>query len=180
MRTVRHAIFLSISGALLGLGANAVTPRPASLGSPVAATAESPGAMCQVPGQAAVIPRISVEEATPLCLACSAAFVDARSPEEYAVGHVSGAVHLSPGKSPDSVLWQLGGERMVIVYDRDPSCAQADEVAKALLARGVRDVRVLTGAWPAWMAAGSPGASGPCPVCIGKGDLRHADRRAHP
>ena len=180
MRIVLQAVALTVTGTVLGLGTNALTPRPAPLGNRVAATAESPGAMCQVPGQVAAVPRISVEEATPLCLACSAAFVDARSSEEYATGHVTGALHLSPGKSPESVLWQLGGDRMVIVYDRDPGCAQADEVAKVLLARGVRDVRVLTGAWPAWMAAGSPGASGPCPVCVGRADLGHADRRAHP
>ncbi len=180
MRTVLHALALCVVGAALGLGANTLTPRPAPLGGRVAATAESPGAMCQVPGQAVVVPRISVDDATPLCVACSAVFVDARSAEEYAAGHVTGAVHLAPGNSPETVLWQLGSDRMVIVYDRDPSCAQADEVAKTLLARGVRDVRVLTGAWPAWMAAGGPGASGPCPVCVGHAELGRAERRAHP
>ena len=34
-----------------------------------------------------------------------------------------------------------------------------------ILDAGARDVRVLTGAWPAWTAAGAPDASGACASC---------------
>ncbi len=172
VRTVfLQALALCAAGAVLGLAGNGLTPRPAPLGARVLAAADVPGAQCQLPGRAVVAPRISVEEATPLCVACSALFVDARSPAEYRSGHVTGAIHLAPGEPVDPVLWRLGAYGTVIVYDRDPGCALADRVAKALLERGARDVRVLTGAWPAWMAAGAPGASGPCPVC-GEHDRR--------
>ncbi len=112
-----------------------------------------------------------------MCVACTAAFVDARTPSEYAKGHVSGALHLAPGEAPDLLLWQLAGFKTVIVYDRDPSCEQADAVAQELKSHGVRDVRVLTGAWPAWLAAGAPGSSSPCALCA---DSRTAQRSAAP
>jgi 3-mercaptopyruvate sulfurtransferase SseA len=165
VRIVLEACALVAAGALVGLGANALSPRPAALRQPVLAAAESAGATCQIPGQMPAIPRISVEEAAPMCAACTAAFVDARSAAEYAAGHATGALHLAPGDPPDLVLWRIAGMKTVIVYDRDPSCQQADAVAQELLARGVPNVRVLTGAWPAWLAAGAPGASGPCAAC---------------
>jgi 3-mercaptopyruvate sulfurtransferase SseA len=167
-----QALALCAAGAALGVAANGLTPRPAPLGARVTSAAEAPGAMCQAAGGGApAVPRISVEEATPLCVACSALFVDARSAAEYQAGHITGAIHIAPGEPVDPVLWRLGVYSTVIVYDRDPGCALADRVAKALLERGVRDVRVLTGAWPAWMAAGAPGASGPCAICA-----EHAQR----
>ena len=166
MRILFQALFLCAAGAVLGLAANRLTPKPAPLGTPVVAVAEAPGASCQLPGgRPPTVPRISVEEATPLCVACSALFVDARSATEYQAGHITGAVHLPPGAPAEPVLWRLGVYKTVIVYDRNPSCALADQVAKVLLERGVQDVRVLTGAWPAWTAAGGPGSSGPCAVC---------------
>ena len=160
-----QAFFLCAAGALLGLGGNQLTPRPAPLGAPVTAAAEAPGALCQIQGLHAAIPRISVDEAKPLCVACSALFVDARSAAEFEAGHISGALSLPPGQPIDPVLWRLGVYKTVVVYDRDPNCSLADQVAKALLEHGVQDVRVLTGAWPAWLAAGAPGASGPCTAC---------------
>jgi 3-mercaptopyruvate sulfurtransferase SseA len=111
------------------------------------------------------VARISVQEAKPLCLACTAAFVDARSAQEYAAGHVTGALHLAPGEPAESLLPALRGSATVIVYDRDRDCAAADQVATLLQGHGIRDVRVLTGAWPEWLAGGGPGESGICSLC---------------
>lgn len=163
MGLLLRATLLCLSGALLGIGANAVTPRPAPLGARVVPSAEQPGAVCQDPR--ASVARIPVEEAKPLCLACAAAFVDARSAEEYAAGHVTGAVHLAPGEPADPVLPALRASPTVIVYDRDRDCAAADQVATLLQGHGIRDVRVLTGAWPEWLAGGGPGESGTCSLC---------------
>lgn len=163
MHVMARAAFLCLAGAALGIGANALTPRPAPLGTRVAASAEQPGAACQDPR--ASVARISVTEAKPLCLACTAAFVDARSAQEYAAGHVSGALHLAPGEPADPLLPALRASPTVIVYDRDRDCAAADRVATLLQGHGIRDVRVLTGAWPEWLAGGGPGESGTCSLC---------------
>lgn len=158
---------LAGAGILAGLAANAWSPRPAPLGRSVVAVAEQPGAACAEPHGS--VARISVEEAKPLCVACSAVFVDTRTAQEFAAGHVTGAVHLSPGEPMQPVLAKLRAKDTVIVYDRDRECSAADGVAAQLQAQGFRDVRVLTGAWPEWLARGGPGESGSCDLCtVGK------------
>jgi 3-mercaptopyruvate sulfurtransferase SseA len=163
---VRAAV-VAVGGLVLGVAANFGSPRPAALGRPVFPTAELPGAACQDPGSS--VARISVQEAKPLCVACAAVFVDVRSAQEYASGHVTGALHLRPDDPVEPLLPKLGVAPMVIVYDRDRECAAADQVAALLKAKGVRDVRVLTGAWPDWLAAGGPGESGTCALCTAEG-----------
>jgi rhodanese-related sulfurtransferase len=166
VRLLAQAVVLCIAGTALGLAGNYLTPKPARLREPLVAAALGSAAVCQAPGGLApAVPRISVEEAAPLCVACTALFVDARSAAEYEKGHIQGALHLPPDKGPEPVLWRLGAYSTVIVYDREPTCALADQVAKTILEAGARDVRVLTGAWPAWTAAGAPDASGACASC---------------
>jgi len=163
MGTLLRAALLCTAGAIIGLLGNGLTPRPAPLGARVPPSADQPGAVCEDP--AASIARISVEAAQPLCVACTAVFVDARSGTEYATGHVTGALHLAPREPVEPLLPALRAAPTVVVYDRDRECAAANQVASTLLAHGVRDVRVLTGAWPEWLAKGGPGESGTCPRC---------------
>jgi len=162
---VFRAGLLCAVGAILGITGNRFTPRPAPLGAPVLPSAEQPGAICEDPR--ASIARISVDAAKPLCIACTAVFVDARSAQEYAAGHVTGALHLAPGQPVEPLLGSLRAAPTVIVYDRDRQCASANAVAADLLGRGLRDVRVLTGSWPDWLAQGGPGESGTCALCTG-------------
>ena len=163
MSVFLRASLLCLAGAVLGIAGNGFTPHPAPLGEPVLATAQLPGATCAETHGA--VTRISVEEAKPLCVSCTAAFVDARTPAEYAAGHITNAVHVAPGEPVASVLPALREKGTVIVYDRDGNCAAADQVASELEKQGLRDVRVLTGAWPEWLARGGPGESGACTLC---------------
>ncbi len=167
MGLVVRAALIGAAGLVVGVAANFASPRPTVLGRPVFPAAEATGAACQDPGASAA--RISVQEAKPLCIACAAVFVDVRAAGEYASGHVTGAVHLPPGEPVEALLPKLSAAPMVIVYDRDRECAAADRVAAVLKGKGVRDVRVLTGAWPDWLAAGGPGESGKCALCTSEG-----------
>ncbi len=164
MKLFLHAAAIAVAGLGAGLTANAFSRHPADLGRPVFAAAEA-GA-CQL-GPSEPVSRISFQEAEKLCSACTAAFIDARSASDYAAGHITNAIHLPPAGHPDeaAALASLAGSRIVVVYDGDPSCRLAEGVARRLKARGFQDVRVLSGAWPAWVAAGGPGASGACAVC---------------
>jgi rhodanese-related sulfurtransferase len=170
LETLRHAALVAVAGLGLGLAGNALSPRPAPLGRPVHAAAEGTAGAC-VGGPSAAparsIPRISAGEAAAMCSACTAGFVDARSARDYEAGHVPGAIHLPPVGHPDeaAVLARLAALPAVIVYDDDRSCALAEGVARRLQQHGLREVRVLEGAWPAWVAAGGPGASGACHLC---------------
>jgi 3-mercaptopyruvate sulfurtransferase SseA len=163
-----QVLALSAVGAVVGLGANALSPRTAPLGRPVEPKAVSTPGTCGTDASAtgfAAVPRITVAEAQPLCVACSAAFVDARTEEEFTAGHVAGAIHLPPGDVPPAALEHVKRFQTTIVYDGDPGCAMADAVAMGLREIGVKDVRVLTGAWPEWLSRGGPGTSGPCAIC---------------
>ncbi len=165
---VRETVAVAVLGAGAGLLANLASPQPARLSRPVYAAAEAAAGLCEPPqASAAPLPRIAVAEATSLCEACSAAFVDARSAREYEAGHVAGAIHLPPVGHPDesAALSRLAGASTVVVYDGEASCALAEGVGRRLVALGFRDVRVLDGAWAAWLAGGGPGSSGACTVC---------------
>ncbi len=173
MRTWLQMAALAAVGSAVGLGANGLSPHPAELGRPVLSAAEAGGGSCAMPPSASAqpapwrAPRISVEEAKGLCTACLAAFVDARGPHEFAHGHVANAIHLPPAGHPDesSAVAGLRGSPLVVVYDGEYSCAVADDVAGRLRRAGLPDVRVLEGAWPAWVAAQGPAAAGVCGVC---------------
>lgn len=171
MRLLAQAAAVALAGGIVGVGANALSPRPAPLGTPVHSAAERGGGLCADPGGAAAAraPRISVAEAKVLCDACTAGFVDARTATEYAAGHVTNAVHLPPAGHPAeaAAIAGLRAYARVVVYDGDYSCALADEVAARLRREGLPDVRVLEGAWPAWVAGGGAGTSGFCPECHG-------------
>jgi 3-mercaptopyruvate sulfurtransferase SseA len=177
LRPLAEAALIVAAGSLLGLAGNAASPRPAALAEAVHAAAESGTGMCAVPGAApaARAPRIEVEEAKGLCDACKAGFADARGASEFAAGHVTNAVHLPPAGHADEAvaIAALRAYPLVIVYDGDYTCALADEVAQRLAREGLADVRVLEGAWPAWVAAGGAGTSGFCPSC-------HDHAEAHP
>jgi rhodanese-related sulfurtransferase len=169
VHVLKESALIVLAGGLLGLGANAASPRPVALAQPVHAVAEGGAGACAVPGGAPepAARRIGVEEAKGLCDACRAGFVDARAASEYAAGHVTGAVHLPPAGHPGEAaeIDALRAFPLVVVYDGDYACEVADEVAARLRRAGLGDVRVLEGAWPAWVAAGGPGASGFCPDC---------------
>jgi len=164
---LRQVLLVVAAGVVAGLGANALSPKPAPLGQPVRPAAEAGAAACVPDPSATPVARIAVTEAAALCAACSAGFVDARSARDFAVGHVSGAVHLPPAGHRDEAeaLARLATFHTVVVYDGEDSCRLAEGVARRLLAGGLRDVRVLDGAWGAWMAAGGPGTSGACAAC---------------
>ncbi len=168
-----QALAIAAAGVLVGVAANALSPHPAALTGHVHASAEAGAGQCAAPGAPAErpSPRIAVEEAKGLCDGCRAAFVDARGAAEFAAGHVTGALHLPPAGPPGEAqaLAALAAAPLVVVYDGDYRCALADEVAARLRRAGLREVRVLEGAWPAWVAAGGSGESGACGACEGQG-----------
>jgi 3-mercaptopyruvate sulfurtransferase SseA len=111
-------------------------------------------------------PSVSVAEASGLRAHPGVAFGDARPAEEYALGHVAGAWHLPCfGNAGAETLAHLGGASTLIVYGQDEAQAEAHRVAEELGRRGFADVRVLSGGWRAWQAAGLPAESGPCDEC---------------
>lgn len=171
-----EAFAIAVLGALCGFAVNVISPRPVDLAVPVSSVAESGEGSCSDPAVAnAEIRRISVTDATAACDACTATFVDARSARAFEEGHITGAVHLPPRGHADeaATIQTLAAAPMVIVYDGDSSCQLAEGVAHRLLDAGITNVEILEGAWPGWVAAGGPGASGVCGQCADDDDDAH-------
>lgn len=88
-------------------------------------------------------------------------FVDARLPDEYAKGHIYGALNL-PWQAVDhyfaEAAQRLEGPQTIVAYCDGEGCDLSHELALFLLAMGFERVRVLDNGWPLWQAAGLPTA----------------------
>jgi len=91
-------------------------------------------------------------------------FLDARSPEAFAAGHVKGALNLPPGSFHDmhaSLLQeQLRAAELLICYCDSTTCGQAEHLCELLSAAGYSNVAVMPEGWEGWDQAGYPKSSG--------------------
>jgi rhodanese-related sulfurtransferase len=89
--------------------------------------------------------------------------LDARSAEEYELGHVAGAASL-PLDRFDAAYPQLEKElvkaKMIIIYCSGGSCGTSEEVAKKLAEKGIKNLAIDTDGLPGWMRAKLPIKSG--------------------
>lgn len=106
------------------------------------------------------IPRLSLVGAKSRFDQKSAVFLDARSPEEYAQGHIPGALDFYADdfeKFAPQVLPQLKDKRQeLIAYCHGSSCELSLELGKALMEQGYTNVKVFFGGWPEWKKANYP------------------------
>jgi rhodanese-related sulfurtransferase/predicted transcriptional regulator len=77
--------------------------------------------------------------------------VDVRPPEEFAAGHIEGALSI-PLDELERRLGELPPELEVVAYCRGPFCAYAHEAVRRLQAAG-RDASKLEEGWPEWRLA---------------------------
>lgn len=80
--------------------------------------------------------------------------LDVRPPEEYAAGHLPGAVNVPLAKL-ERRLDELAGDKEVVAYCRGPYCVMAFEAVARLRQRGLKARRLQDG-FPEWMQAGHP------------------------
>ena len=80
--------------------------------------------------------------------------VDVRPTEEYAAGHIPGAVSI-PVDELEPRLAELPGDVEVVAYCRGPYCVLSSQAADVLRRHG-REVRELEGGFPEWRAADLP------------------------
>ena len=83
--------------------------------------------------------------------------IDVRPGEEFAAGHILGAVNIPLDELPRR-LGELPADRTVIAYCRGPYCVFAFEAVAALRAKGY-DARRLADGYPQWWAARRPVAA---------------------
>lgn len=85
-------------------------------------------------------------------------WVDARPDDEFARGHVPGAVSLNEDRwnelLPEFLQQQWSPEKKIVVYCSSQSCNLAGDVARRLReeARLPNEIRVLKGGWEEWLS----------------------------
>jgi len=80
--------------------------------------------------------------------------LDVRPPEEYAAGHVPGAVNI-PLQELEQRLGELGKDQEVVAYCRGPHCVLAFDAVARLREKGMKARRLEDG-YPEWKTAGLP------------------------
>lgn len=80
--------------------------------------------------------------------------VDVRPPEEFAAGHIRGAINL-PLAELEARLGELARSREIVAYCRGPYCLLSVEAVERLRRGGFRARRLREG-YPEWKSAGLP------------------------
>jgi rhodanese-related sulfurtransferase len=165
---VGRALGLLLAGSALGLAVNAARPDG------VRFTRFAPPTTCgagETPAAAGVAP-VEVLPPTAAVSVCGDAqtlLADVRPADEFAQGHVTGAIHLpcaSSGAAASAAVERLAGRHTLVVYG--DGTEDARQVAEELRRRAARpDVRivVIEGGFAAWSRAGLACSSGPCAEC---------------
>lgn len=97
---------------------------------------------------------VSAQELLKRVRARSVTVLDVRPPEEYAAGHLPGAVNV-PLTELKKQLKKLSVRKEIVAYCRGPYCVLAFEAVAWLRAKGYKARRLESG-YPEWKAAGLP------------------------
>jgi rhodanese-related sulfurtransferase len=109
---------------------------------------------------------IPLEDAQALYFARMALFLDARSLELYAEGHIQRALNLPWDefeKHFPQVMDGVPDDTTIVTYCDGETCALSKDLAFALLQKGYFNVRVLVNGWTLWQESGLPVATGADP-----------------
>lgn len=102
---------------------------------------------------------ISLEEAEELFHTQLAVFLDARSPELYAEGHIQRALNL-PWDEFESrfanFMADIPPQTLIITYCDGETCNLSKDLAMSLFEKGYTNVRVLVNGWTLWQNKGLP------------------------
>ncbi len=89
--------------------------------------------------------------------------LDARSPAEYAEGHIPGAINIPYDELPqylEALQSEAAPDQSVVCYCRGLLCDLSDHLATELRLMGYGDVNVFKGGWDEWTEAGHPVVTG--------------------
>lgn len=145
------------TGALLGIGMNALSNRPLPVAWQSEATSgdDAPGGGIQ---------GVSLEELRATLDSGEALAVDARHAALYAEGHIPGAINIAHDRIDRDMNHEsdhMASKKVLVVYCASPACDNARVVAMALLAKGMPDVRIFKGGWKRWSEADLPKEKSP-------------------
>jgi len=152
-RTIQRALLIVLMGGAVGLVANAISPRG-------------------IPYRTPPKPRLQAQDTVPLREAQelwrsgATFFFDARSPADYAAGHIANAFSLPvedfDGRYP-RVAAMLTPDSSIVVYCDGQQCDLSHRLMLKLRELGYSHVRVLVNGWTVWQTAGLPSHKGDQP-----------------
>jgi rhodanese-related sulfurtransferase len=90
-------------------------------------------------------------------------FLDARLPELYAQGHITGALNLPREhyeEYREQILPLLNKDKLIVIYCDSEECEVALELSEALLNEGFQRIAVFEGGWVEWEKSGYPTVTG--------------------
>ena len=160
---MKQTILTAVAVSLIATAAFAqmkVTPRPANAQS---APRNGNGNMqVTVGGQGGVKlegAKISVPEAEQLVRTGKAVFVDVRSNDQFALGHIKGALSI-PGSQLIARIREIPAGTKIIAYCACSAEQSSGHAVQDLVAHGIKNSAALVGGWSAWQTAKLPTAIG--------------------
>ena len=150
---VLRAAIIVIVASCIGLAVNFISPR----GIPWVYTPPK-----EVVGGESAIPILDENKAREFLDDGETIFLDTRHDEDFAEGHVKGALSLPEPEMQNRFMEiqpLLPQESHVIVYCGGPECEMADKVALFLVQLGYKKVEVMKAGFSSWKKAGYPVAS---------------------
>ena len=168
-RVLSQATLLVLISVVMGLGRNFVAPGGIALvgdwaakDSVVAAAASDPGAK-PPSAQDGDPPFLSLAEAMAKYDDPDVIFVDAREPEEYGAGHITGAI-LLPFDWLDDYWPQVEGklprDREIVTYCSGAECESSLFLARYMRDKGYEKISIFYGGWMQWQENGGPITAG--------------------
>lgn len=104
-------------------------------------------------------PFISLDDAAAKYQSRGVVFIDARLPEDYAVGHIKGAVNLPfdyLDQYYDQVLSEYGPSDEFVIYCSGEECELSLHLGRYMMSKGFSKVFVFFGGWREWEKARLP------------------------
>ncbi len=152
---LKEALFIVIISAVLGLAANTLNPRGVSVAArrPTAApAADSLLAADAVDGP----PVVDRRQVLNLLEGGKALLIDARTPEEFAVGHIPGAVNIAVDRLEEFVeqMEALPQDKLLICYCDGPPCDKGETLARLLFEQGFKRCAYYDAGLDDWKANG--------------------------
>src|SRR5258708_4479801 len=132
-RTVQRALVITLAGTVLGLAANAISPRRI----PLLTRPQAPPKAQDT---------VTLAEARDLWSGGSTFFLDARAPADYAGGHIAGAFSLPVDEFDDhypQVAGMLAPNAIIVAYCDGQECDLSHRLMDRLHERGYHNVRLL-------------------------------------
>lgn len=151
-RAILQMLILGALGAIVGFAYNAASPK----GIPVKGGKE---AILQEQGMR----MLTTDEVKYYSQQPGTLMVDARSAEEYELGHISGAVSLPLDMFDQAFVAaqpEIRKSKLIVIYCSGGSCGTSEEVAKKLAEKGIKGLAIYADGLPGWMRSKLPITNG--------------------